>query len=113
MFKNLGHSHYFLHVLIVGPLLAYIGHNKTETPEKYYHYLTMVSIMILFMIRFPTKFEINYWNMIKLVHYLGWLPLLLYVANKGNKNSEMVYKILLVLGISAMSYNGYKLINLI
>lgn len=112
MFKNLGNSHYFLHLLVVGPLLTFIGHYKSETPEKYYNYLMMLVLIIPFMIRIPIKLELNYHNIIKTVHYLGWLPLLLYVANKGNNNSETVYKILLVIGISAMSYHGYKLINI-
>lgn len=112
MFKNLGNTHNWIHVLMIGPLLTYIGQNKEKTDEKYYNYLLILSIMMLFMIRVPLNFKsLDYHTSIKIVHYLIWLPLFIYIALKKNQNNKIVYEMLKIIGISAFSYHSYKLVN--
>jgi hypothetical protein len=98
------------HIALTGPLLAYIGYKKEETPKIANHMLVALALSILFAVRLPS-YKLNQRNVILLVHYLIWIPLFLYVG-LSDKINHYLYYLLLVLGIVAILYHINKLYKL-
>jgi Ca2+/Na+ antiporter len=103
---NISHINAF-HVLVVGALLAYIGKKKNNTHKYVYYLLGIATLLIPLSISLPS-FDLNYWNIIKLLHYLVFLPGLLYLTYY-QKFSEETYNNLFISGIVIIVYHLYKL----
>ena len=103
---NISHINVF-HVLVVGSLLAYIGKKKNNTNKYVFYTLGAISLLIPLSINLPNS-RLSYWNIIKLLHYLLFLPGLLYIAYYQNF-SEEVYNNMFISGIIIIIYHLYKL----
>lgn len=96
-----------MHMIIIGPLLSYIGYNNSNTEDKYFHALTGITSMIPFIVRLP-KGD-NYHSLINLSHYLIYIPFFFYVSFKGQKLNKNIFKLLFVLGIIVIIIHSYLL----
>lgn len=98
-----------LHILIQGPLLIYIGHNKNKTPDMAFSLLLIMGIMIPFIVRFPKKQIKSSYNKILYLHYLLIMPSFIYLGYKGNNINPRLYQPLFYTGIIISLYHAYKL----
>lgn len=103
---NISHINAF-HVLIVGSLLAYIGKKKNNTHKYVFYLLGAISLIIPLSINLP-KYKLSYWNIVKLLHYLLFLPIFLYISYYQNF-SEETYNTMFISGIIIIVYHLYKL----
>ena len=103
---NISHINVF-HVLLVGSLLAYIGKKKNKTNKYIFYLLGVISLIIPLSINLPNS-KLSYWNIIKLSHYLLFLPGMLYIAYYQNF-SEETYNTMFISGIVIIVYHLYKL----
>lgn len=96
-----------MHMIIIGPLLSYIGYNNSNTEDKYFHALTGITSMIPFIVRLPEGND--YHSLINLSHYLIYIPFFLYVSFKGQRLNKNIFKLLFVLGIIVIIIHSYLL----
>jgi len=95
-----------IHIFIQGLLLTYIGYMKNKTHKYVFYLLGLIALTIPAVVHLP-NFQLNYWNMIAWLHYIGIMPLLLYIAYK-QKLSKDSYQNLFIFGIIIIIYHSYK-----
>ena len=95
-----------IHVFITGIVLVYIGYKKQNTPKWAYNLLYVLSALIILLVSIPS-ISLNYWSMVKIIHYLIILPLFVYVAYYKNLSNEG-YNGLMGLGLVVIFYHAYK-----
>ena len=61
----------YFHILIVGPLLTYIGYTAKNNNPKIYDLLFLLSLLVFILVR-PPGLKLNYRNTINIIHYLMW-----------------------------------------
>lgn len=96
-----------MHMIIIGPLLSYIGYNNSNTEDKYFNALTGITSMLPFIVRLPDGYD--YHSLINLSHYLIYIPFFLYVSFKKQKLNKNIFKLLFVLGIIVIIIHSYLL----
>lgn len=96
-----------MHILVVGPLLTYIGYKKDKTEEKYFNALGGISSLIPFIVKIPKGFD--YKSIIRILHYFTYFPLYLYISYKGKKLNKKIFLILFIYGIIIIIINLYLL----
>jgi len=78
-----------------------------------YSILTTIGIIIIlyhsYKVYIKLKEGINPW--INFIHILIIGPLLLYIGLNGKKTQRFLFEIALMLGFTAIGYNGYYLVN--
>ena len=72
-----------IHILFLGILFVYIGIMKNNTNILAYWLLLILTLLILLLVPLPKKLNITYWNAIKALHYILFLPSLLYLSYLG------------------------------
>lgn len=97
-----------LHIIIQGPLLAYIGYKKENTPDIAFSLLLIMGMLIPFIVRFPKKKIKSSYNRILYLHYLFIMPAFLYLGYKGNELNPKLYQPLFYTGIIIAFYHLYK-----
>jgi hypothetical protein len=100
------------HILIVGSLFLYVGITKSNIPNFMYSILTTIGIIIIlyhsYKVYKKLKLELNPW--INYIHIFIIGPLLLYIGLNGKKTQRFYFEIVLMLGFTAIGYNGYYLV---
>ena len=104
---NISHINVF-HMLVLAPLLIYLGKKKDKANKKLYYLLGIIALSIPLSVHFPRSLNLSYWNMVKILHYAVFMPGLLYIAYK-QKLTKNGYDGLFILGIIIFIYHGYKL----
>ena len=108
MFFNLRSTQIYLwHVAMIGPMLYYIGNNGKETNIYAYTVLSILAISILFIVRKPNLK--TYRGIIRLIHYLVYIPLFLYISYKNKDLPEWAFTIIKYTGISVSAIHFYLL----
>ena len=100
---------YLWHMLMISPLLVYIGNKKENTPENVFNMLGLLTTLIPFVVRIP-KFKLDFHDIALAIHYIGWIPLFLYIAYYKNNLPEIVYPIILYIGLAAFAIHAYHLL---
>ena len=96
------------HVMVVGPLLTYIGFKGKETPPLIFGTLLGLTLIIEFMVRTP-GFKLNYRNSISWVHWLVWSSLFVWISYKQSELPDYMFEIIKYLGISTVLIHLYIL----
>ena len=104
---NIGHIN-LIHILIIGLTLSYIGYKKNLTYKHVYNFLGLLALLIPFLVHRPQLTKINYWNIIRIFHYIIYMPILLYIAYYKTLSSAN-YNNLFITGIIIIVYHLYKL----
>ena len=103
-----------IHIFIIGVVFLLIGILKENTYKGLYILLALLALCIPILMPIP-GLRLTYWSMIKALHWLVFLPAILYFSWLGykleNKKgfSEDTYNIVLFLGIFIILYHSYKL----
>lgn len=104
---------YLFHILIVGPLLIYVGIKRDKIPSIMFPILLYLGLFIilyhLYKVYNNIKLEKGYW--VNLFHILIVGPILVYIGYNREKTQRLYYELLLMLGFAAIGYHGYYLIQ--
>ena len=104
-----------LHVIVQGPLLAYIGNKKDNTPEMAYTIVLVMAFLIPFIVSIPDLSKLNimyhlnnflHWTVIML--YFGYLSYL-FIYKQSNPINNNIYISMIVIGIIVLLVHMYKL----
>lgn len=96
------------HVLLIGPVISYIGFMAKRTDKLVYGVLLGLVLTIPFIVKTP-KFQANYSNIIKWIHLLIWPVLFLFVVYKQWELHPIGFEIMKYLGIIVSVIHGYLL----
>jgi hypothetical protein len=100
------------HILFSGPLLIYVGFMKPQYQWVYYMLLCLGVVLILYflweMIEHLPLSQKHVWLLIHAVIFGG---LLVYVGLRGIHTPDVVYSILLAIGIAAVGYHTVRMVQ--
>lgn len=102
------HTINYFHILLVGPLLTYIGYNATNNNPEVYKLLFLLTLLIFILVR-PPNLKLNYRNIINLVHYLVWPTFFIWIGYYQNNLPNYMFDIIKYLGISVIGIHYYFL----
>jgi hypothetical protein len=104
---------YLFHIIIVGPLLIYVGIKRDKIPSILFSILFYLGIFIILYHSYKVYYNItigkSYW--INLFHILIIGPILVYIGYNRDKTERLYYELLLMLGFAAIGYHSYYLIK--
>jgi hypothetical protein len=104
---------YLFHIIIVGPLLIYVGIKRVNIPSILFPILFYLGIFIILYHSYKVYYNItigkSYW--INLFHILIIGPILVYIGYNRDKTERLYYELLLMLGFAAIGYHSYYLIK--
>jgi hypothetical protein len=108
---------YFLvvmfHVLLVAPLLMFVGFNRAATPEWVYNVLFGTGLLVFVyhgykaVARLLARSPVVWVN---LIHVLLVAPLLVWIGFHAKKTERPAYDMLLMLAFAVFGFHMYKLI---
>jgi hypothetical protein len=100
------HKINMLHILLIGPVISYIGFRDKKTDKIAYGVLLGLALCIPFIVRTP-GFKANYRNGINWIHYLVWPTLFLYVVYKQSELQPYWFEIMKYFGIFVSVLHAY------
>jgi len=108
-------DHFFLivlfHILVVSPLLFWVGFARADTPPWVYTVLFVLGLIVLLyhsykaVVRWSSGSPLIWVN---LIHISLVAPLLLWIGYYGKKTERPAYNMLLLLAFAAFGYHTYK-----
>lgn len=106
--SNMGLPENLAHVFVTGPFLVYVGLAK-ERPIWVYHVLLLLGIALALFFPFVifTK-KISQYHVWLFVHLLLFVPLLLISGYMKDKTPQIVFSLLLAIGIAAIGYHTIR-----
>lgn len=114
------YDHHFIlalfHVLLVSPLLLFVGFQRALTPEWIFKALFWIGVVIIgfhgykAFIRFNAHSSYLYVN---LMHLLIIGPLLAFIGYHGKDTPRFAYELLLLIGFAALGYHTFGLVRLL
>ena len=108
---------YFLvaifHVVVIVPLLLWVGFNRAATPEWLYSVLFGLGILVLVYHAYKAVSRLIaaspvVW--INLIHVLLIAPLLIWIGYYAKRTERPAYDMLLIAAFGAFGYHLYKLV---
>lgn len=108
---------YFLvaifHVVVIVPLLLWVGFNRAATPEWLYSVLFGTGILVLVYHAYKAVSRLIaaspvVW--INLIHVLLIAPLLIWIGYYAKRTERPAYDMLLIVAFGAFGYHLYKLV---
>jgi hypothetical protein len=108
---------YFLvaifHVVVIVPLLLWVGFNRAATPEWLYSVLFGAGILVLVYHTYKAISRLIaaspvVW--INLIHVLLVAPLLIWIGYYAKRTERPAYDMLLIAAFGAFGYHLYKLV---
>ena len=97
----------WLHILVTGPLMIYIG--LARPSYKWIYALILATGVILtgwFLYRIIKTYGKRIWL---IIHFLLFVPLLIYVGIKGPKTHPQVFQFILAIGVLSIVYHALRL----
>ena len=110
-------NHFMLslfHILIVAPMLLFVGFQRADTPVWLYNTLLVLGIIILLYHGFRLMLRLrdnSGYAWVNLIHILFIAPLLIYIGYHKKECPRSAYEILLMLGFAAVGYHLFSLVR--
>ena len=110
-------THFMLslfHILVVVPLLLFIGFQRAATPVWLYHALLGIGLVILvyhgsrLLVRL---YDNSGYAWVNMIHILFIAPLLLYIGYHKKDTPRSAYELILMLGFAAVGYHLFSLVR--
>jgi hypothetical protein len=106
-------KHFYIslfHVILVAPLLIWVGLAREKVPSWMYWVLGAAAIQVFFFHSYKfysrADFASGWYN---LIHILLIAPLLMVIAWNGVETSRRFYEMLLIAGFGALGYHALNL----
>ena len=100
-----------MHILVIGPLLFYIGNKKKDNSELVYNIIFTLVIMMPFMVRFPSLEYKSSSDYNKTVHLVVFTALGYYIYITKNNLPIIAFEIMKYLGLSIIAIHIYLAIE--
>jgi hypothetical protein len=110
-------NHFMLsifHILVVAPLLLFVGFQRADTPSWLYNVFLVMGIIILLYHGFRLSVRLRNnsgYAWVNLIHILFVAPLLIYIGYHKKETPRSAYEITLMLGFSAIGYHLFSLVR--
>ena len=110
-------NHFMLslfHILVIAPLLLFVGFQRADTPPWLYNVFLVMGIIILFYhgYRLSVRLRDNSgYAWVNLIHMLFVAPLLLYIGYHKKETPRSAYEITMMLGFAALGYHLFSLVR--
>jgi len=98
-----------MHVFLIGPVIFGIGYKDPKAYMNLYNYLTILSCMIIFMVRIP-EYNWNVWDhkdYWRITHLIGFTTLFGWIAYNKDNSPPFIYDIIKILGITIIIIHLY------
>ena len=104
---------HLFHIFFVGILFLYVGIKRETIPKLMFPFLLVLGafITLYHMYLAYNKFKQGQSAWVNYIHFLIIGPLLVYIGYQGLETSRKFFEILLLLGMAAIGYHGYYLIE--
>ena len=104
---------HLFHILLVGPLFIYVGIKRETIPKLMFPFLLVLGAFITLshMYLAYNKFKQGQCAWVNYIHFLIIGPLLVYIGYQGLETTRKYFEMLLLLGMAAIGYHGYYLIE--
>jgi hypothetical protein len=104
---------HLFHILLVGPLFIYVGIKRETIPKQMFPFLLVLGVFItLYHIYLAyNKFKQGQSAWVNYIHFLIVGPLLVYIGYQSLDTTRKFFEMLLLLGMAAIGYHGYYLIQ--
>ena len=104
---------HLFHILLVGPLFIYVGIKRETIPKLMFPFLLVLGafITVYHMYLAYNKFKQGQSAWVNYIHFLIIGPLLVYIGYQGLETTRKYFEMLLLLGMAAIGYHGYYLIE--
>jgi hypothetical protein len=113
--KNLDIEHtliYLAHILIIGPLLVYIGNTYGVGLTTWILNTLIITGLLLTIFHLYLTFKKGVSSgFIYLLHGLIFGPLLIYIGLTGSDGFWGAYSVLMMIGFAAIGYHAKKIID--
>ena len=96
-----------MHILVIGPLLFYIGDRQKNNSEQVYHMIFTLIIMMPFMVGFPSLDFKSSRDINRATHLLLFTSLGYYIYKEKNDLPIIVFDIMKYLGLAIVSIHIY------
>ena len=104
---------HLFHILIVGGLFLYVGIKRETIPKLMFPFLLVLGAFItlyhIYLAYNKLKQGQSAW--VNYIHFLIIGPLLVYIGYQGLETTRKYFEMLLLLGMAAIGYHGYYLIE--
>ena len=110
-------NHFMLslfHILIVSPLLLFVGFQRADTPIWLYHTLLVLGAIILLYHGFRLSIRLHDnsgYAWVNMIHILFVEPLLLYIGYHKKETPRSAYEMIMMLGFAALGYHLFSLVR--
>lgn len=101
------------HVIVVVPMLLYIGFQRAATPDWLYNVLLGLGVLIAVYHGFKSVTRLmakSQWVWVNLMHALLIAPLFLWVGFYGKRTGRPAYDMLLLTAFGAFGFHLYRLV---
>ena len=105
-----------LHLLIVVPLLLFVGFQRAATPTWLYIALIFIGSIVMFYhgFRLATRLKNNSaYSWVNALHVCIVAPLLLYIGYNKQNTPRFAYELLLMLGFAATGYHLFSIVRML
>lgn len=100
------------HILFSGPLLMYVGHQKPDAAWIYKLLLVLGVILVaLFGYKSIKHQPLSQMHVFYVLHACAFGGLLIYVGIHGRKSPDVVFSLILVVGVGAFGYHAIRLFD--
>ena len=98
------------HVFLVGPLLIYVGLQKSLS-HIFYQFLFLLGIGVIVLHFFKALKKLPKFAYFNYLHALLFGPLLVFIGYNQINTPSFIYNILTFLGILVIIYHGIKMLK--
>lgn len=103
---------YLAHILIIGPLLVYIGNTYGNGLTQWMLNVILISGLLLTIFHLYLTFKKGISSgFIYLLHGLIFGPLLIYIGLTGINGFWGAYSVIMMIGFAAIGYHAKKIID--
>lgn len=110
-------NHFMLslfHILIVSPLLLFVGFQRADTPVWLYNTLLVLGVVIILYHGFRLTLRLrdnSGYAWVNMIHILFVAPLLLYIGYHKKETPRSGYEMIMMLGFAALGYHLFSLVR--